>query len=83
MIRVQIQLTEEQREALRDLAHRERRSEAAVVRDALDLYLRNAPDDRRTRMLDALDHAGRHRSGCSDVSERHDEYLADAISGDG
>lgn len=81
MVRVQIQLDEEQRQALRERAHRERRSEAAVVRDALDRYLRDGPDDRRRKMLEALDHAGKHRSGCSDVSARHDEYLAEAIAG--
>jgi len=82
MIRMQIQLTEDQREAVRELAHRQQRSEAAVVREAVDLFLRQAPHDRSRRMIDALAHAGRHRSGCSDVSARHDDYLAESIASD-
>lgn len=81
MVRIQIQLTESQRRAVRELAHDRQRSEAAIVREAIDLYLSQIPG-RRERMAAALAHAGRHRSGRSDVSTRHDEYLAEAIAGD-
>jgi hypothetical protein len=82
MIRLQIQLTEAQRDALREVAHRQQRSVAAVVRDSIDLYLRQERDGRGRRMTEALAYAGRHRSGRTDVSVRHDEYLAEANSSD-
>lgn len=82
MVRIQIQLTESQRRAVRELAHDRQRSEAAIVREAIDLYLSQIPGGRRERMAAALAHAGRHRSGRSDVSTQHDEYLAEAIAGD-
>lgn len=80
MVRTQIQLTEEQAERLRDLAHERDTSMAALVREAVDRLLAGTPHlTRRERMDRALAAAGKYRSGCSDVSERHDEYFADAI----
>ena len=49
MIRTQIQLTEEQAQALRELAHRENRSVAELTRQAMDYWppvVRLVPVDR-------------------------------------
>lgn len=80
MVRTQVQLTEEQAERLRDLAHDRGTSMAALVRDAVDRYLTTEPGiSRQERKQRIMELAGRFNSGCSDVSERHDEYFADAI----
>jgi hypothetical protein len=77
MRRVQVQFTDEQ------VAHLEARaaalgdSIAAVVRAAVDVQ--RASDDRRRRIDAALSVMGKYRSGVADVSERHDEYFAEAI----
>jgi hypothetical protein len=79
MIRTQIQLTEEQARALKEAAHRENASIAELTRRAIDQWLLTtaaAPaGDRRQRALAVV---GRFRSGKTDVSERHDDYLAEA-----
>ncbi len=78
MIRTQIQLTEEQAQTLRDLAHRENRSVAELTRQAIDYWLQAAGlvsmDERRRRAMAAT---GRFRSGRSDISESHDAHLAE------
>lgn len=78
MIRTQIQLTEEQARELREQAVRENVSMAELVRRAVDDLLRRAvtvPMDERRRRAMAL--VGQFRSGQTDVSEKHDEYLAE------
>lgn len=80
MIRTQIQLTEEQAERLKDIAHEHGRSVAALIREAVDQLLASQPRlTWRQRMDRALSVAGTFTSGCSDVSERHDEYWAESI----
>lgn len=78
MLRTQIQLTEEQARALKELAHREGKSVAELTRQAIDYWLRTfspvSPDERRRRAIRAAQ--GFH-SGVADLSERHDEYLAE------
>jgi hypothetical protein len=78
MIRTQVQLTEEQARALKDLAHREGKSVAELTRQAIDHWLRTvspvSPDERRKRAIAAAQ--GFH-SGVTDLSERHDDYLAE------
>jgi hypothetical protein len=77
MIRTQISMTDEQAKGLRRLAAIRRRSQAALLRDALDALLE---DDQRSRRLAAARAAiGAFRSGTSDTSERHDEALAEAF----
>ncbi len=79
MVRTQIQLTEEQSAALKELAAREKVSVAALIRRGMDYYLRVFNlvnrDERYTRAAAA---AGRFRSGETDISARHDDYLAEA-----
>jgi len=79
MIRTQVQLTEEQARALKEIAHRENASIAELTRRAIDLWLQTTSaismTERRRRALAVV---GRFRSGQSDVSERHDDYLSEA-----
>ncbi len=79
MIRTQVQLTEEQARVLRELAHRENVSIAELTRRALDYWLQsmNALPDAETKRR-ALAVVGRFRSDRTDISERHDDYLAEA-----
>lgn len=78
MIRTQIQLTEEQTRALKEAAHRENASIAELTRRAIDQWLLTtaaaSASDRRRRALAVV---GQFRSGKADVSERHDDYLAE------
>ncbi len=80
MVRTQILLTEEQSAALREVAVREGRSIADLVRDGVDALLRQRQgvgrDEIKRRSLEAL---GRYRSGLTDVSRRHDHYLGEAF----
>jgi hypothetical protein len=79
MIRTQIQFTEDQMRALKELSCQEHRSIAELTRQALDYWLQNTrplPDGEARRRARAV--VGRFRSGRSDVSERHDEHLAEA-----
>lgn len=80
VVRAQIQVTQEQMEALRHLATRQEVSFAELVRRAIDALLRTqhvaSTDDRRRR---ALEVAGQFASGHRNVSARHDEHLAAAF----
>jgi len=81
MVRTQIQLTEEQAEALRRLAAETDRSMADLVRTAVDAWLSEQPRlprvARNHRVLAAL---GRFRSDRDDVAEQHDAFLDDAFA---
>jgi hypothetical protein len=81
MVRMQIQFTEAEVEALRSEASQRNVSIAAVVREAVDERLsrgRRQPsrDELAQRALAAV---GRFSSGTGDVSTRHDDYFADSI----
>lgn len=81
MVRMQIQFTESEVEALRRKAAERHISVSAVVRNAVDESLLRQPagvslDERKRRAKAAC---GRFRSGLGDVSVRHDEYFADSI----
>ncbi|HEV8239536.1 MAG TPA: ribbon-helix-helix protein, CopG family [Thermoanaerobaculia bacterium] len=81
MVRTQIQLTEEQAAGVKELAQREGRSLADVVRESLDHHLRSrgvvARADLKRRAVAA---AGRFRSGCADLATAHDRHLVDAFA---
>lgn len=78
MVRTQISMTEEQAEGLRRLAALRNRSQAALLRDALDVVL---GDGRRAeRIQKARQAIGAFQSGRSDTSEQHDEALDDAFA---
>jgi len=82
MVRTQIELTDEQLEALKRLAHKRGESVAALVRLGVERVLReeSAVDvaEHRRRALAAV---GRFRSGSRDTSREHDRYLGGRITG--
>jgi ABC-type Na+ transport system ATPase subunit NatA len=78
MIRMKINLTEEQTGALKRMAAERKISMAAMIRELLDAAIaraRREPD--RVRALQALRRGG-FRSGRPNLTERHDDELADA-----
>jgi predicted DNA-binding protein len=79
MIRTQIQLTEEQAQALKMLAAKQGRSVADLIRQGVDELILKAVgtsvDERRRRAIAAI---GRFHSGQKDISTRHDDYLVEA-----
>lgn len=80
MTRTQIFLTDQQAAELRELAAREGRSLAELVRDAVDGLLRGRRGVGRKGLKQRSRRAtGRYRSGHSDVGGRHDEHLDDAF----
>ena len=80
MVQAQIEFREEQLETLRSRAAALNVSISELVRRAIDTLSPAAPraavDERLRR---ALGVAGRFSSGCSDVAENHDAYLAEAF----
>lgn len=78
MIRTQVQLSDQQSRALKETAAARGVSIAEVIRQALDQHLREqAGESRRQRAIRAI---GGYRSGRHDVSNRHDDHLADAFA---
>lgn len=78
MIRTQIQLNEEQSKALKHLSSQRHISMAELIRQGIDQYIYScgmvSSEERRQR---ALNMAGQFHSGKKDLSERHDDYLAE------
>ncbi len=82
MIRTQVQLTEEQVRALRSLASARQVSVAELIRQSVGVLIRSAGEiDMEQRRRRAIAAAGRFHSGVSDISVKHDEYLAEAFQG--
>ena len=80
MIRTQIQLTEEQSKALKQLADREGKSVAELVRMGVDQLIRShRAVDRQELLRRALAVAGKFHSGDEDLSAEHDRYAAEAF----
>ena len=80
MVRTQIQLTEEQARELRRVARARGCSQAALVRQGVEIVLKSdsSPSDEDVRGR-AISLAGRFRSGIKDLSKRHDDHLAEAF----
>ena len=80
MIRTQVQLTEDQSRALKQLAAQQGKSVAELVRQGVDQLIRSAGvvdlQERRRRAIAA---AGQFRSGHTDLSTNHDRYLAETF----
>lgn len=77
MIRTQISISDEQADQLRKLSTATHRSQAALMRDAIDALV---GDDERSRRIErARRPIGAYRSGQSDTAERHDEALEEAF----
>ncbi len=79
MIRTQIQITEEQAQALKEIARERGISMAELIRQSIDGFIRarNQPtlEERRRRALSII---GIASSGVSDLATEHDRYLAEA-----
>lgn len=77
MVRTQISLTEEQMEALRDVAFRRRLPLAELMRQAVDRLL---SEDRQghqlQRALNAVRQGGA-KAGPANIARDHDAYLVD------
>ena len=93
MKRVMVQLTEEQLQALKELAKTRKTSVAKLVRESVTQYMevtdKNAErEEKRRRALKFLDYIDAHPEefrdieGKSDVSINHDEYFVQAIEDD-
>ena len=81
MVRTQIQLTEEQAQALKELAADQHVSVAEIIRRSVDTMIRSprgCTEDERWRRAVAV--AGRFHSGKTDIATNHDRYLAEAYA---
>jgi len=80
MTRTQVQLTDEELKALRQLSIATSKSIAELIRNAIDRHLTAnrtvGVEDRAER---AIRVAGRFSSGSQDGSTNHDRYLAEAF----
>jgi hypothetical protein len=77
MIRMQIQVSEQQAAALRRRARMKNVSVAAVVRDAIDREL-GGDDEQNAAWERALSVIGRFHGDAQNVAVEHDKYLDDA-----
>lgn len=81
MIRTQVQLTEKQSRALKQIARQEGISMAEVIRRSLEKTVEGQylPDreDMKKRALSAI---GSVHSDLTDLSSRHDDYLDEVYS---
>jgi len=81
MVRTQIQLTDEQYQALRECAQDRSVSMAEIIRESVELYLRQSNfQSSEERRRGALEVCGQFGSGLSDLAEQHDRYLDEAFS---
>ncbi|MBN1315471.1 MAG: hypothetical protein JXA42_08385 [Anaerolineales bacterium] len=81
MIRTQIQLTEEQSRRIKMLAMNRGVSVAKLIRESVDdLLYKTGGIDMDERRRRALAVAGIYHSGKQDISENHDDYLAEAFA---
>jgi hypothetical protein len=86
MVRMMIQLTEEQKKALEELARARKTSVAKLVRESVATYVVNTPkaksmEAKRQLMLAALEKIEKAQfhdiEGKTDLSINHDKYLAE------
>ena len=79
MVRVQVHFTEEQLSAMRDIARKEGVWVSHVVREGVNLLLRQRRGPSREELVRrSLQGVGLFRSGTGDLSARHDDYFAEA-----
>ena len=75
---LQVYLRSDQLDALRALAARRGESLAALVREGVDIVLREVPPEEDP----LLDLVGLYDSGIGDLAEKHDEHLSEMIKGE-
>ena len=79
MIRTQVQLTERQMKALRQMSASSGKSIADLVRQGIDRFLAGQPAiSQEERIQREMGVAGLFQSDASDSSAHHDRYLAEA-----
>mgnify|MGYP000844109863 CR=1 FL=1 len=79
MTRTQIQLTERQQAALREMAAATGRSISDLVREAVDQRISTRPKVSRAELIQrSLKAIGKFSSGTADGSKEHDRYLEEA-----
>ena len=78
LVRTQVQLTEEQLQALKGLAKERGISIAELIRQSVDQFIQSpqilTKEDRIERAMSVV---GKFHSGHHDISENHDRYLDD------
>jgi predicted transcriptional regulator len=88
MMRMMVQVTEEQMKALKELAKVRKTSVSKLVRESVASYIVTAPkeagvEEKRRRALQALEvieREGYHDiEGKTDLSINHDKYFAESI----
>ncbi len=77
MQRTQISITSDQARRLKRAAAGRDVSMAHIIREAIDAYVAGDSNDREALVRRARAAAGRFSSDSADVSERHDDYLAE------
>ncbi len=88
MVRIMVQLTEEQLKALKELAKARKTAVAKLVRESVDQYIVSAPkeltyEEKRQRALEFIRQLKEGEiqyhdiEGKTDVSVNHDKYLAE------
>jgi hypothetical protein len=88
MVRIMVQLTEEQLKALKELAKARKTPVAKLVRESVDQYIVAAPkestyEEKRQRALEFIRQLQEGKiqyhdiEGKTDVSVNHDKYLAE------
>lgn len=78
MVRTQIQLTEDQAEALKRISASRHLSIAELIRRAVDMMIRtSALVDPKERLKRSMEIVGKFGSGRRDISKKHDVYLAE------
>jgi len=76
MVRTQVYLTEEQTRNIKLRAKREKKPEAEVIREVIDVGLKTSPSPRQESTgASLLRLAGVHGKGPADLSTRIDDYL--------
>jgi hypothetical protein len=80
MVRTQIQLTEDQANALKRISASKHLSIAELIRRAIDTMIKTTPAaDPEERLKRALEIVGKFRSGKRDISKKHDVYLTETF----
>ena len=77
MIRTQIQLTKEQTKLLKRIAAQENKSVAELIRQSVDQMLQKQGQPNQKQLRQKAMQAAGKLSGPSDLSENHDNYLAE------
>ena len=78
LVRTQVQITEEQMRALKNLAKERGTSIAELIRQSVDQFIQS-PEilTKENRIQRGMSVAGKFHSGHHDISENHDQYLDD------